>query len=232
MAQTLTQLRDHARAVMGEDFDPRYSLDDVVNQSGRQLFSMHSWRWRLRSVKSLDLVEGEDSVPLPADFDELVAFESTTTSRQFSLTSIEEILERRSYALTDTFNYFGAVVSPSQVTEKGVPPVARMELWPAVQSGSTDAFRIAYRSAWVDLNDGDDVANVPPKFDLLLIKIVRAMAMYYVTNSMEEMELINQSSELATLKGSDGAQQANLGPIGGGVLNVHQPHNWVSTGIG
>ena len=65
---TKDQLEDQVTRVLGEDSDPRFDVDQIINQAGRYLFSMWSWGWRSRPPVTLDLVADQTYVLLPADF--------------------------------------------------------------------------------------------------------------------------------------------------------------------
>lgn len=56
MAITLGELKQAVSRVVGDKPDDRYDIEQVINDAGKYLFSMHSWRWRDRPVAPLSYI--------------------------------------------------------------------------------------------------------------------------------------------------------------------------------
>jgi len=237
MAITLHQLSEHAYTTLGETFDQRITsrsdVREVVNDAGRYLVNMHAWTWRHRPSATLDFVADQAYVQCPADFGEMTAFESATTSQNVRLASINQILLYRSGTAGTSFNTYAALVWPSQTTSKVPPGRPRFELWPTPASSTAGAINLSYRATWAELDDGDDVANIPLEYTQLLIRMVRAHAVYLISNDDGAIDMVDQSTMAQRLKDRDGRTQGNLGPITYGMDSdeAFQQNTWTSAGL-
>ena len=238
MAITLQKLQDQATLVFGEDHDPRIHMDDVINDAGRYLCNMHSWKWRQRPPVALNFVAGQPWVSLPMDFGfgeiDGIAMKDQVTygSELTSLSSLEYM--RSTTILSPSFYYF-ALVHPTQPSQQEEAPTPRLEVYPSPISDDDDAVSLNYRAGWVPLADADAAANIPPSIDRLLARLVRSFAQIEKDGNDRALEGIEKSEFLDRLKGADGAQQRNLGPTEGGVLqrdrNASSNWNYTHTGV-
>jgi len=217
-ALTLRKLVDFCELSLGGSPDPRIDPVEIVNEAGRHLYGLHSWRWRLRPPVDLDFVANQPYVALPGDFGfgELESLVMRDGSG-ITLTTLEMIEHLRSTSAG--CGYHAAVAYPTQASPSQTPTSARLEIAPIPTANLAAAMRAVYRSGWVPLSLPGDVANVPTSFDNLLRRLVAAFAIATSTGDYSKVEEASQSTQVRDLKRMDGAAQANLGPMRGGILS-------------
>jgi hypothetical protein len=238
MAVTLLQLQDQITIVIGEDHDPRLNPTDIANEAGRYLMSMHSWNWRKRPPATLTLVADQTFVELPEDFGyegEIIGVTMTdNVAYGVTLTSLEDVVGKRSTTVGGPGSYLVAISEPIQQDTTSPSERRRLEIYPTPTGTNTGSMNLIYRAGWLELTRGEAVANINVAYDDLLKQLARAFAWYYATNDRKMIEEIESSAQLNRLKRADGAAQARLGPIEGGILGQGRAvrTNWNFTTAG
>ena len=237
MALTLTDLKDAATYVVGEEHDPRFDLTRIINSAGHFLFGMHSWRWRERPVATLSFTKDQAYVSLPSDFGwgELTKLTMSDQSSYIDPqpTTLGEIeWMRQQWEMHTPYYYWYALAYPTQTSTSAAPAVPRLEVYPTPDANDADAMKLNYRAGWVELSSNSNVANVPAFMENYLLRLVRAYASQAAgvdpPDKNDQLEVVLDSEELWTLKRMDGAAQANLGDVTGGMLQDGRfgGYNW------
>lgn len=223
MSISKLELVDQATAILGEQHDPRISVDRIINDAGTQLFGMHSWNWRSRPSVDLDFVANQEFVNMPPDFGSgelLYVRQTANVNFGVTVTSLALIDDLRANSVTTTGGHYWVSLSFPTQAALTIPPVqTRLEVYPTPTSATASALTVGYRAGWIELNDDNSVANIPPAFDSLLVNLVRARAIYYKTNDLSPVDAILQSATFHLLKRQDGAAQAGGQPRRGGILH-------------
>ena len=224
---TLAQLEDHVSMAIGRSPDGRSTGKDIVNEAGQYLFSMHEWMWASRPSVVVTAASNLSYAELPLDFGTPTGIEVTDAlTIDVHMTTMQHVLELRANTLIAVFDYWVAVVFPSQVDRSSPPPPPRLEMWPTPTADRT--FNVSYRARFIPLVDQDDVANVPPHMETLLIELVRAVAKGRHTQSSVTKELgeIEGGVWLHQLKDNDGMTQPNIGTVHGGIVPMELEGVW------
>jgi hypothetical protein len=197
MALTLAGLRTViTHALGGGDpavivTDVTTTKDQIVNEAGRFLCTMHQWKFLERPPTSLDFTAATAYVPLPSDFMELIAYSySSALTSAFQLTTFQSLAMLRAANLNATAVYYGCIVQPTQVNTTTAPPIARLELYPTPASTITAALNVWYRAGWTEFAGGGAttvIANIPTWAETLLITLIRAFARGYEEDRLEEL---------------------------------------------
>lgn len=173
-------------------------------------------------------------VRLPADFHSLV---SVTVSERFGrveLTSLSDLMRRRTFDVPYGPDYWAAVSHPPQTSSGSSAPAPILLLWPTpkhISSTDDDALVVVYRAGWQPLLSDSSVPNVPEWIEPLLVQFVRAVAQGY-----EEADTGSLTSRIAeVVRGPvweaalrrDGGVQPEYGRMSGGWMDDYAvPSNW------
>lgn len=233
MALTFANLKNHAQ--LDGDLSSAFDSGEVVNDAGRYLFAMHPWNLTIAPPVTLNFHADRDYAELPRDYG--TAIEIVTTSgltSSFSFTTPQSLVRMRSQSVTHAFqHYFGAVTFPAKGQPDGPVPPPRLELWPTPVSASSAVLTICYRRAWAELVDDTDVPDMDEAFNPLLRMLVRAFALGYDEDSLDErLTAIESNIMLKRLKEYDGMRQSDLGTLAGGALRsfgYDQVSDWRAT---
>lgn len=238
MTLVLHDLRDDVEAAAGGTVDPRLNVDKIVNEAGNYLYDMHPWEWRMGASVSLDFVANQNWIELPRDFAEIVGIDVTSSVvKDVRQTDIETILELRSDTADVVFDYWVAPEHPDQHSRSEPPAHTRLAVYPTPTSASASAITLIYRRQWVELQNGEDVPNVPPRWYLLLRQLIRATARGYSLtvpgDVFEHLEPIEQSALLMNLKEAGGREHSDLGMLQGGVVRrdeepIYRPYSTIA----
>ena len=134
---------DHIRHTLASESVPDIGAHRILNDAGHHLYSMHSWKWCEGAQATLTLTANQDYVWLPEDFREIVAVQPTNgLNAGFRLTTQERLLQLRSLAVSNSFEYNGAVVfAPRTAAATATVQLA------SVADGDTLIIDDAYNSA-------------------------------------------------------------------------------------
>jgi hypothetical protein len=182
MALTVGQLKAHVRLAAGGDPStfPGYTVEErvveIINHAGQHLYS-HSWRFRERTTKALDLVANQGWIDLPADAGELV----NVTAREpftyaFRILSPQEFA---SHAQSTTVVPVGYLACLSHAASDDGQPTPRLDLFPVPAANDTGAVLVRYRVKWPTITTAtaDSVqVQVANYAEHLLVEYVRAFA--------------------------------------------------------
>ena len=221
---TLTLLDLKRRAQQARGGAPSAELTDleVVNDAGNHLYTMHRWKFADRAPVTLDLVANQEWVDLPGDFGQLIHIARGTQGFQF--VSPYTLNQRRAIGVTATAGsgntfWVTTALRPTK-TVSGRPQTPRttvLLIVPTPSTSSTAAATLAYRAGWVRLLADSDLAEVPIYAENLLKTIVRAFALGYEEDSLEErLGRLRASDVYRSCADHDGTVQQEWGPIGSG----------------
>lgn len=229
MALTLREYRRHVRHALGGEPSTRLNEAQMVNEGGRHLFSMHSWNFRTRPSVILSLVGDQDYVDLPDDFGELVSVKmDNNLLDSIEITTLAQIDELRNLSLADTsFRIVAAISYPDQADDNDSLSTPRLELWPTPPADTTKAITLRQRSLWAEMNRNEDVPNIQPKYESLLIACVRAVALGYEEDS--EADVDDRLAKIKSKRGglfdiavkADGRSQGNYGVVRNGAVQTN-----------
>lgn len=238
MALTITKLRNRIALALGGSVSSKIDQDDIVNEAGRLLCTMHPWKFLERAPATVNFVSGQAYVAMPTDFGTLINVEYNADAlNRFTLATFDEIAALRAENITPPAEYFGAIVHPSQVNATTAPAVPRIELAPTPTANITDALSIWYRSCWTEMtySSGNEVPNVPDYVHSLLSELVAAVAMGYNERDAGSMSMRLAEIEIGPLaqnaKSHDGMIQPHYGWLGPGAVatpRARDPINWTS----
>jgi len=202
----------------------------IVNEAGRFLVSLRPWTFQLRPSTTAGILNGQSYFALKPDFGRLAGPPVSHPSAQRV-----RVIELRSFDIVNRLRgqpnpssgidgvYAGALVH-SPLTSPGGPPLPRIELWPTPSVTDANAFSISYFANWNDVNDDDDLIDLPAYAEGLFRHIVRETAAGYehddeksVWDRMDDI-LASKIYEAAVI--ADGGMQQNLGPLEGGAADL------------
>lgn len=224
MALTLAGLRTVlTHALGGGDpavivTDATTTKDQIINEAGRFLCTMHQWKFLERPPATLDFTASTAYVPLPADFMELIAYTyASALTSAFQLTTFQSLASLRAANLNATAVYYGCIVQPTQAATTSAPPIARLELYPTPAASVTGALSVWYRAGWTEFAGGAAttvIANIPTWAETLLVTLVRNFARGYEEDRLEELlaEVVN-GPFFQMAKDRDGLIQPDYGQL-------------------
>ena len=130
----------HIRHTLASEDVPSIGAHRILNDAGQFMVNMHNWKWLEGAQSTLSLTGGQDYVWLPEDFREIIAVEPTSgLNNGFRITTQDRLLELRSLAVTNSFEWNGAVVyAPRSSAATGSFTLT------GVTSGSTATIADAY----------------------------------------------------------------------------------------
>ena len=101
----------HIRHTLASEDVPSIGAYRILNDAGQYMVNMHNWVWCEGVQATLSLTADQDYVWLPEDFRELIAVQPTNgLNAGFRITTQERLLELRSLAVANSFEFNGAVV--------------------------------------------------------------------------------------------------------------------------
>ena len=101
----------HIRHTLASEDVPSIGAYRILNDAGQYMVNMHNWRWCEGAQATLSLTANQDYAWLPEDFREIVAIQPTNgLNAGFRLTTQERLLQLRSLAVANSFEYNAAVV--------------------------------------------------------------------------------------------------------------------------
>ncbi len=237
---TLTRLRSNITHVLQSGSVPtELDQDQLINEAGDIFCNLHQWNFLLRPPMTADLNEGSESIDMPDDFGELVAYSTVNgLNNGINFTTPMQLAARRATSVTVTQNYYWAtMVQPAQTDRSQPPPTQRLEIWPPVSATSLDQIVFWYRAAWQPLVEATDVADVPAYAVPALISIVRAYASGLAERLLQPSGGGEHGMIAHVVEGpiwdsavtKDGLLVPDYGKISGGAIEGLHPHfSWRS----
>ena len=223
-AQTLVEYRNHVQhATGGGALSSQLAQDQIINEAGRYLVSMHHWKWLEMTPATLTFTISTAYVSMPADFKSLDAiWPDDAINSSFELVTPREIARMREYEITATAAYYGTLVYPTQAAVTAHQTVPRLELYPTPSATTSGALHLWYTRGWTVIDDATDVPNFPPYLETLFTQIVRAFAKGYEEDDQgtldDRLVSIAGGPIFAAAVSQDGMTQNEYGEIGGGWL--------------
>jgi hypothetical protein len=101
----------HIRHTLASEDVPSIGAYRILNDAGQYMVNMHNWAWCEGVQETLSLTANQPYVWLPEDFREIMAVQTTNgLNSGFRMTTQDRLLQLRSLAVTNSFEYNGAVV--------------------------------------------------------------------------------------------------------------------------
>ncbi len=101
----------HIRHTLASEDVPSIGAHRILNDAGQYMVNMHNWAWCEGAQETLSLTANQSYVWLPEDFREIIAVQPTNgLNCGFRLTTQERLLQLRSLAVANSFEFNGAVV--------------------------------------------------------------------------------------------------------------------------
>ena len=240
MVLTVETALAHVRDTLGDgDLSTEISELAMLNAAGHQFVGMYEWRFLRANQTSLSFVADQDYLDLPSGIKAIRAIESTNSlTSGIRLTSLAEVLERRTQTDTGTFFYDAAAIF---VNDTNGVPQPKLALWPTPDTTTTDSVRLFYDRGWTDVESDTGVIPVPGYAELAFLQVLRAVVRGWVEEdegTMEQrLELVSQGQPFKAAKRADDSIQTDFGFPRGGIadLPVHTlqyyRQDWPAGGI-
>lgn len=133
----------HIRHTLASDDVPSIGAHRILNDSGNLMVNMHHWQWCEGAESNLSLYKDQPYVWLPEDFREIVAAQTTNgLNTGFRLTTHKRLLQLRSLAVANSFEYHAAISHAS----RGAAATATMAVGTLV-NGTSVTISDAYNPA-------------------------------------------------------------------------------------
>lgn len=178
---TLSDLTKAVTHVLGGAPDQNVTATEIVNDALSMLVHMAPWRWRQKAL-SLNSVNAQNFINLPADFEELVVIKKLNdTTNLVEAVSLDKIFEARqtgSLTLAAGLWYCLDWTPQASVT---VEPTAILQLYPTPTSSTTGYLVGTYLRQIPKLANGTDAPDIPSAYHSLLKQWCRAWAVQYET---------------------------------------------------
>lgn len=149
----------------------------IINEAGRNLVTLHPWKWLYRPPVTLGQVSGQSWIALPSDFGGIISLEFTIGLTHFVVqTTLNQIQNYRANLITvPAYTLYAAVIYTEDPTTGASTP--RLEIFPTPGSTDASAIQLIYRATWVDITNTDtDVTITPDWMDPILLQLIRAVA--------------------------------------------------------
>lgn len=213
----LASLRKAVKLALGQTPDSQLiSVDTLVNDGLMQFATLRDWDWRSSTI-SLDTVDGQNYINLPADFagmnDLHVVAVWIGAMIPLTLDNIQRMRALSVVSLGTTYAFYYAISWATQ-TDAGTLPRARLELYPAPTSTTTGAIIGQYTKSIPKLSNATDVPNIPATMHQAL----KAWIQLYTRRQHgldEEPWKTNAERLLAAAIDEGAAAQTNLGRLEG-----------------
>ncbi|HWE97594.1 MAG TPA: hypothetical protein VG269_26800 [Tepidisphaeraceae bacterium] len=193
---TFAQLKQQAEHAMSGVPDSRTPTGDIVNGALEWLCRQHPWTW-LETVTALDVVINVPTLPLPADFGELIDIQGntglkTTGVRRAHPRYVMAARVNNGSLLASTYSYVFFLGQQTQ-TDTTQVPLRTIELGPAPAASIAAGLIVTYRRIIPVLAGDTDVPAVPYGFFQLLKLVVRAFAVSNTTQQAgHDWELVQR----------------------------------------
>ena len=213
---TLADLENEVTYAVG---NPQREKSVIVNDAGRHLYSMHQWRFAIRTINTIATVASQQYVELPSDFGSFIGEpQMSSYSSTINLVTLDEINALRVTTSTSVKPIAGAVAWVPGGNQRGLIP--RLELYPTPSAAST--ISMSYRRRWKELAGANDIAEVPEYAETLLKELIRAFAKGYdeddVMSLSERLSVLSASVLLYDVKCADGLAGGSFGEMEGGAI--------------
>jgi hypothetical protein len=203
----------------------------IINDAGRELCNMHSWRFLLRPAASLNLIADQDFVSLPADFGSIISVQRANFPNSICLTTVDNVAQLRALNTAMTTPYEWQAALSSRQDAAGGAPTDVLELWPTPAVTDPDGITLYYRAKWMELETDTDYAAIPVELETLYGEMVRAFARGYEEEDQETLServaRIMMGPIYLSAKKSDGRKQRYWGVPRGGLGQTMAGGSWI-----
>lgn len=189
----------------------------LVNEAGRHLASMKKWDWLESRGTDLSVSPGQEYIPLPGDFRELVEVRVpgiNTFSTQPAV--LEELLALRARNTPYSSHH---IFYAAQHREIDGRPTPVLELYPLPSAGCPSTLRVLYRGGWTEVESDDQTLYLPLWCETLYLELVTAFVRARKDpqgNTLgERLADVRDSGIFVAAADHDASTQSNLGTLTG-----------------
>jgi hypothetical protein len=222
---TVARCKDRVRRALGwkrpTDWPAELPITEVCNEVGEWLCGARDWNFLVRPPRYLVITDGVGYIELPDDFTQILGvYAANEASYGIRPGDPMEVARMRA-------NQVGAETSFVWCLSHGAPAadgpkaVVRLELGPIPAATNAQAFILAYKGGWVEVDDAADHIVLPTWVTSLY---VRACALYVRGQEKEArgevedlLDRLVGSSLWQAVEARDDAMQQDLGYLRGGV---------------
>jgi hypothetical protein len=207
----------------------------VINQAGRWVFGVHSWRRASRLSATLAFVDAQPWVALPSGFLALLDVETTTVlGNPVSQVGYSELLTVRTQ--NPDLSGFPWYVAVEHYLKSTGGVGDRLAIHPEPGDDEADALKITYRTGWVNVTAPKDTVEVHEMLEPFLIHAVREYAAGMEFGDLDaRLSAVTQGALFQAAKLADGDAQPFLGPMRGGAVDMQcgrrDPYDWMNGSV-
>ena len=164
----------HIHHGLGGDPSSEFPYQEIVNDAGEWLLSVHRWNWNTPETTTIDTTVDVPYIAMPSDFADLIDIQATNniTSSVTPVTRAKLLEFRTNTVAVTNFTFFYSV--GFRKVSGVMSPV--LELWPTPSASESDKFTILYCKGWTRVTDDDDVIEAPGYMEPLLKRVCRVFA--------------------------------------------------------
>lgn len=220
MALSVQTCFAHIEDTLGDgELSTEISEIALINAAGQHMTSMHEWRYLKSNQATLSFVANQDFLDLPSDIKAIRAIESTNSlTNGIRLTSLQEVLERRTQSFPGSNYYDAAVIFVNDST--GVPQ-PKLALWPTPSADASSAVSLFYDKTWTQVETDSGLIPIPQHLELLYAQVLRAVCRGWIEEDEGALDprlaLIEGGPVFKAAKRADGQIQTGHGFPRGGV---------------
>ena len=176
------------------------------------------------------------SIPLPADFRELIAIHPASGfANQIILTTYEDLLQKKASNMSGASGYYAAIThamdfpgtgrptnsvsgETDTVQGSGAGPKQTLEIVPQPSTNTLDAYKMYYRAGWTSMDTDHDKLRMPSYCQSLYLEVLRVFCQsrFGGGDLSQGLALVMQGPLLAVCASRDGAIQPEYGMLQGG----------------
>lgn len=219
--RTFAEYKAEVEHVLGNAPSEGITTAGIVADALNTLCAMRAWKWRRGGPVTADLTADQEYVELPLDFGELVTIEYPGTVLRGMIPTTMATIERlrASTVSPSLFGFYFAINIGNideNLPEDGLS-VPTLELYPTPNSDVTDALRITYLRDVPEMEDDDDMPQIPIYMDRALALLGRAIACELEDDDDASASRRAFDRELAQCIRRDGGAQSKYGVMSGGL---------------
>ena len=217
--------------------DLAISAGDIVNDALEHIANMHPWQWCSTGEQSLDIVEDQDYIELPADFGTPIAIEhdQNWTDQMVPVTWATLLWLRQHPIISWTSGFFyvintGNVELGQEDAGLSLPTIA---LYPTPSATRADGVKIVYRRFLRRLVADTDRPQWPAYMDRMLTLLSRSMASVDYDDDPTNAYTPQFKEMLPDLMYQDGLSVQSFG-VGAGAVQARRratPFGYPDSGI-